>query len=109
MRILAALGSLAVAAALMGGCAGGDFSPAQLANDVTMTTTVKTRLATAVGMDTLTRVHVRTTGDMVFLTGSVKDEATAARIDRIARNVAGDNRVTNELTVDGAKATARTE
>lgn len=109
MRTPLTLVSLAVASALIGGCAGTDFSPTQLANDLTTTATVKTELAKMVGMQTLTRVHIRTTDDMVYLTGRVTDEATAARIDTIVRNVAGSNRVTNALTVEGATATAHTD
>ncbi len=100
--------SLLTAAALLGGCASfSEFSPGQLANDVTTTTTVKSRLVGALGMETLTRIGVRTKDDMVYLTGTVPDEATRTRVDAIVREIAGDNRVTNELTVPGVKAAAK--
>lgn len=107
MRTLA---SLLTAAALLGGCSTfSDFSAGQLANDVTMTTTLKSRLATTEGLNTLTRVHIRTTNDMVYLTGRVPDAATRTRIDALARDVAGDNRVTNELTVEASQASAKSD
>jgi osmotically-inducible protein OsmY len=103
------LASIVGAALLASGCSlVTDMSPSQLANDITTTTTVKSRLATAEGMGSLTNVHVRTHNDMVYLTGTVKDEATRARIDKLVRNVAGDNRLTNELQLEGERTEVRT-
>jgi osmotically-inducible protein OsmY len=104
MRTRPLFGSL-LAAVLLGGCALAE-APRQLALDAATTTTLKSRLATSEGMTTLFHVHVRTTDDMVRLTGSVPDEAARQRIDALARDVAGDNRVTNELTVNGVEAAA---
>jgi osmotically-inducible protein OsmY len=109
MRVLATLGSLASATVLVAGCAlVSDMSPGQLVNDMTMTTTVKSRLAATEGMASLTNLHVRTASDIVYLTGTVKDEDTRARIDKTVRSVAGDNRVANQLQVEGGRSEART-
>jgi osmotically-inducible protein OsmY len=70
-----------------------------MVNDVTTTSTIKTRLARMQGMSTMTQVRVTTRDDMVYLTGTVADEAERKRIDAIARDVAGDNRVVNNLAV----------
>jgi len=109
MRILVSLGAIIGAAVLVGGCAFTDKSAGQLFNDITMTSSVKSRLATAEGMGSLTNVHVRTDNDMVYLTGTVKDDATRERIGKIVRNMAGDNRVTNQLQIEGAPSEARTQ
>ncbi|MGH7390337.1 MAG: BON domain-containing protein [Candidatus Rokuibacteriota bacterium] len=109
MRILASLGSIVGTALLLSGCSSfSDLSPGQLVNDMTMTTSVKSRLATAEGMGSLTGVHVRTDNDMVYLTGTVTDDAARARIDKLVRNVAGDNRVTNQLEIEDGTSAART-
>lgn len=101
--------TLAVAA-LLGGCALGSGQPiSQWVNDATMTSTVKSRLAGTEGLGSLTSIHVRTRNDMVYLSGSVPDEATKERIDALVRNIAGANRVTNELAVtgDGSRVSRR--
>lgn len=109
MRAWTTLGPLVGAIVLAAGCSlvsGG--SPGQLINDTTATTTIKSRLAASEGMGTLTTVHVRTDNDMVHLTGTVKDDAARTRIDRIARNVAGDNRVDNQLQIEDRPSEAKT-
>ncbi|HXG02732.1 MAG TPA: BON domain-containing protein [Candidatus Binatia bacterium] len=87
-------------ALILGGCTLVTGKPIdQWVNDVTMTATVKSRLARTEGLGSLTGIHVRTDNDMVYLTGSVTDAATKQRIDRLVRGIAGANRVRNELTV----------
>lgn len=76
-------------------------SAGQIVNDVALTTQVKSRLATTEGMGTLTRISVDTQDDWVTLTGEVPDDETWKRIDRMVRQIAGDNRVHNQLTVEG--------
>jgi len=109
MRIVVPLLSIVAAALLLSGCSlVSDMSPGQMLNDVTTTTTIKSRLAASEGMATLTSVHVRTDNDMVHLTGTVEDEATRQRIDKVARGVAGDNRVNNQLQIGTDRSEART-
>ena len=55
-------------------------------------------------MGTLTDVGVRTSDDMVRLTGTVADEAERRQVESIARSIAGDNRVVSELQVAEAEA-----
>jgi osmotically-inducible protein OsmY len=108
MGTYAPLASLVVAGALLAGCSMvTGQSAGQLANDATMTATVKSRLARTEGMSTLTGIKVRTDDDMVYLKGSVPDRATLDRIDALVRNIAGHNRVTNHLTVAGQTTEAR--
>jgi osmotically-inducible protein OsmY len=108
MRTFAALGSIVVAGALLAGCSLVTGKPAgQIANDLTMTTTVKSRLARTEGVGTLTGISVRTHNDMVYLRGTVADQATMDRVDALVRNIAGHNRVTNELQVAGQTTEAR--
>lgn len=110
MRRLVLLASSVAAAAMIAGCSlVTDMTPGQLFNDVSTTTTIKSRLAAREGLGTLAGVHVRTHNDRVYLTGTVPDEATRARIEAVARAVAGDNRVTNELAVSGDRAQARSQ
>jgi len=91
----------------LGGCSAAAQGFVQTVNDSVLTSTVKSRLASAEGIDTLTGVSVRTQDDMVFLGGTVPDADTRARIDTLVRDIAGHNRVTNELRVRGAPAAAR--
>ncbi|MGH7313591.1 MAG: BON domain-containing protein [Candidatus Rokuibacteriota bacterium] len=95
------------AVALLTGCSLVTGQPAgQVLNDVTMTATVKGRLARSEGLHTLTAVQVRTDDDMVHLTGRVADAATRDRIDALVRNLAGHNRVKNQLTTEGETSQA---
>lgn len=91
----------------LGGCSAAAQGFVQTVNDSVLTSTVKSRLASAEGIDTLTGVSVRTQDDMVFLGGTVPDADARARIDSLVRDIAGHNRVTNELRVRGAPAAAR--
>lgn len=79
----------------------------QMVNDAAMTATIKSRLAASQGWATISGVSVDTYNDRVRLTGTVADEAEKAKIDALARQLAGDNRVVNDLKVrDGAKPVA---
>lgn len=98
------------AVALLTGCSLLTGQPAgQIQDDVAVTATVKGRLARAEGVRTLTGVHVRTDNGAVYLTGTVADVATRDRIASLVRNVAGHNRVTNQLATEGetSQASAR--
>jgi osmotically-inducible protein OsmY len=101
---------LLAATVSVGGCSMvSGRSTGQVVNDVSLTTQVKSRLAATEGLATLTRISVSTHDDWVTLEGTVADEATLRRIDRLVRGLAGDNRVVNHLQVEGApSAAART-
>jgi osmotically-inducible protein OsmY len=86
-------------AVMLAGCASMHDPIIQYWNDVSMTGQIKTRLATDSGIRSLTGIGVSTDQDMVRLTGTVNDEAQRRHIERIARNIAGDNRVISELQV----------
>jgi osmotically-inducible protein OsmY len=104
-RLTRFLGVLAATLALTG-CTSLREPIVQFLHDSSTTTAIKTRLAMDGRPSTLARIGVETTDDMVRLTGTVADEAERRHVETIARNVAGDNRVINELTVDGNPAAA---
>jgi osmotically-inducible protein OsmY len=56
----------------------------------------------------MTGIKVRTTDDMVWLTGTVATEAQRQQADAIARRIAGDNRVVNQLIVTGSPSASPT-
>ena len=97
LRSIAALAAVAIA---MTGCGTMSVNPiAQLIDDTGTTTAIKTRLATEGNIGSLTGIHVQTRDDVVRLSGTVADESERARVESIARRIAGDNRVVSELTV----------
>ncbi|HET7341137.1 MAG TPA: BON domain-containing protein, partial [Methylomirabilota bacterium] len=102
------LAALATAAALASaGCGTMTVNPiAQFVDDSSTTTAIKTRLATDAGIGSMTGIGVRTSDDVVWLTGTVSDEAERQRVEGIARRIAGDNRVVSELRVANATASA---
>jgi osmotically-inducible protein OsmY len=103
-RTIRAIGVLGAAALALAGCSTMTDPFVQLVNDSTMTTEIKTRLATDAHLATLTKVGVHTSNDMVRLTGTVADEGERQRVEMIARRLAGDNRVISELQVAGGPA-----
>jgi osmotically-inducible protein OsmY len=72
---------------------------AQFIDDTGTTTAIKTRLAAESSVGSLTGIHVQTRDDVVRLSGTVADESERARVESIARRIAGDNRVVSELRV----------
>jgi osmotically-inducible protein OsmY len=60
---------------------------------------VKAKLASDVGLSTVTTVDVRTTGDVVTLRGTVSTLEQKQHAEQAALQVAGVRRVVNELTV----------
>ena len=97
LRSTAALAAVAIA---LTGCGTMSVNPiAQFIDDTGTTTAIKTRLATEGNIGSLTGIGVSTRDDVVRLTGTVADESERARVESIARRVAGDNRVVSELTV----------
>jgi osmotically-inducible protein OsmY len=73
-------------------------------DDATITTAVKTNLATA-KVDTLTRIDVDTEKGTVYLRGNVDSPAMKQRAAEIARAVNGVEKVVNNLTVVGSSGT----
>jgi hyperosmotically inducible periplasmic protein len=95
VAVLAAAAGLALA-----GCGTMTVNPiAQFVDDSATTTAIKSRLATEAGLGSMTGIGVRTSDDVVWLTGTVSDEAERQRVEAIARRIAGDNRVVSELSV----------
>jgi osmotically-inducible protein OsmY len=107
--MIPAIGVFGTAALALAGCSTMTDPFVQLVNDSTMTTEIKTRLATDAHLSTLTQIGVHTSDDMVRLTGTVADEAERQRVETIARRIAGDNRVTSELQVGAPSASARAQ
>ena len=56
----------------------------------------------------MTGISVRTSHDVVWLTGTVADEPERHRVETIARRIAGDNRVVSELRVAGSPSASPT-
>jgi osmotically-inducible protein OsmY len=108
MHALRWLGAALVLVFSLEGCSAitGQSLP-QMVSDATTTTQLKSRLAVTEGPGTVTRIRVTTYDDWVELNGTVADEAMRARIEREARRIAGDNRVVNNLAVEGEASQAR--
>jgi len=103
-RLTRSIGVLAVTLVLTG-CTSLREPIVQFFNDSSTTTAIKTRLAMD-GPGSLTGIGVQTSDDMVRLTGTVADEAGRRRVETIAREVAGDNRVISELRVEASPSAA---
>jgi osmotically-inducible protein OsmY len=91
-------------AVVLTGCTALQQPFVQYVYDTSTTTEIKTRLAMDGRLGSLGSVGVTTTDDMVRLTGTVASEAERQRVESIARSVAGDNRVINELRISGSPA-----
>ena len=104
-RLTRSLGALAVVLALTG-CTSLREPIVQFFHDSSTTTAIKTRLAMDGRPSRITSIGVQTSDDMVRLTGTVADEAERQRVEAIARNVAGDNRVISALRVAGTPSAA---
>jgi len=78
----------------------------QLLSDAAMTTAIKTKLANAEGIGTLSDISVDTTDDLVTVSGTVADETERQRIAEIARKIAGDNKFVDALRVVGSPSAA---
>jgi osmotically-inducible protein OsmY len=99
-RIRRTIGVAAAAGLALTGCGTMTVNPiVQFVDDTATTTAIKTRLATEAGIGSMTGVNVRTADDVVWLTGTVASEAQRQRVDAIARRIAGDNRVVDQLNV----------
>ena len=101
------LTALVVAAALaFGGCGALTGRPVETwAQDRGLTARVKARLV-AMEPRTLTRIHVDTYENIVYLTGGVANVGMKRRAETIAAGVSGVERVVNNLHVAGEGALA---
>jgi hypothetical protein len=108
---LRSIGALAAVTVALTGCGTMSVNPiAQFIDDSATTTAVKTRLATDGSLGSLTGIGVSTRDDVVRLTGTVADESERARVEAIARRIAGDNRVVSEIRVaNSASASVTTD
>jgi osmotically-inducible protein OsmY len=110
--MLKAFGVITTAGLALAGCGTLTVNPiVQYVDDTATTTAIKAQLATEAGIGSMTGVGVRTADDVVVLTGTVANDSERQRIERVARRIAGDNRVTSELRVAGGPsetAAART-
>jgi osmotically-inducible protein OsmY len=106
IRMTRSIAVLSVASLALTGCSTMAEPFVQVVNDTSMTTAIKTRLATEARLSTLTAIGVHTTDDVVRLTGTVADEDERRRVETIARRLAGDNRVVSELQVASAPSAA---
>jgi osmotically-inducible protein OsmY len=81
-------------------------SLSQTANDISLTTQVKSRIAATEGVSTLRTIQVHTHDDWVTLSGTVPDEAARRRIAREVGGLAGDNRIINQLRIETPPASS---
>jgi osmotically-inducible protein OsmY len=107
-RLTRSISVLAAVTLALTGCATVHDPIVQFYNDSSTTAAIKTRLA----LDrpgSITAIGVDTTDDMVRLTGTVASEAERRQVEAVARDVAGDNRVINELRVAGSAPAPRAQ
>jgi osmotically-inducible protein OsmY len=97
MRITGALvvaGALAACSVASGRESGGDY-----VDDATITTKVKTQLASDVGLTPANQIHVETYKNVVQLSGFVDTAAHKAEAESVARGVEGVRDVQNNIVV----------
>lgn len=95
-----ALMSLLLCIGLMAGCQTNPQTTGHYIDDSAITTSVKTRLATDGSLKTMTQLSVKTVENVVFLTGMAPTLQAKHRAEEIAGQVAGVQRVVNEITVE---------
>ncbi|MBV8732116.1 MAG: BON domain-containing protein [Acidobacteriia bacterium] len=74
-------------------------TPAAQVNDLEITASVKSKLASDLGLSTVPDISVNSTNGVVTLSGPVKSEAAKAKAEQIAENVAKVKRVVDNLQV----------
>jgi osmotically-inducible protein OsmY len=74
-------------------------APERQVQDVTITSKVKTKLASDVRMGTLTNVDVNTTNGVVTLAGEVHNEDEKRAVEEVTRKVPGVVQVSNNLQI----------
>jgi osmotically-inducible protein OsmY len=95
------LASAALLAGALSACSvvSGRESGDQYVDDATITTKVKTQLASDVGLTPANQIHVETSKRVVQLSGFVDSAAHKAEAESIARGVEGVEGVENNITV----------
>jgi hyperosmotically inducible periplasmic protein len=71
----------------------------ETASDSSITTAVKSKLATDVQLRSIVTIEVNTTNGVVTLAGEVNDPALKAEAEKVARSVDGVTKVNNNLQV----------
>ena len=89
--------TLALVCALVG-CRTNE-TPRQQVDDLEITASIKSKLASDVGLSTVPDVSVNSTDGVVTLSGSVDSAATKSRVETIARNVPKVTRVVDNIQV----------
>ena|SRR6185436_815232 len=74
-------------------------APERQVQDVTITSKVKSKLASDVRMGTLTNVDVNTTNGVVTLAGEVHNEDEKRAVEEVTRKVPGVVQVSNNLQI----------
>jgi osmotically-inducible protein OsmY len=77
----------------------GKESGSEYVDDATITTKVKSSLASDVGLTPANQIHVETSEDVVQLSGFVNSEAHKAEAENVARGVEGVRDVKNNIIV----------
>ncbi|HTQ53850.1 MAG TPA: BON domain-containing protein [Bryobacteraceae bacterium] len=95
---------LAVAAMLFG-CRTNETPQGQV-NDLEIAAQVKSKLASDVGLSSVTNISVNSTNGVVTLSGQVDSEAAKTKSEKVAQSVPKVVRVVNSLQVTSQKAGA---
>ncbi len=101
MRLIALL-SLAV---LLCGCRTNESPEAQV-NDIEIAAQIKSKLASDVGLSTVTNVSINSTNGVVTLSGQVDSDDARAKAEAAAKSVPKVVRVVNNIQVANKKAGA---
>ena len=96
MRYL--LVTLALACALLVGCRTNE-SPERQVDDLQITAQVKSKLASNVGLSSVTNISVNSTNGVVTLSGQVDSDGIKAKAEEVAKNVPKVVRVIDNLQV----------
>src|ERR1700683_259121 len=78
--------ALALGAALLTGCRTNETPEAQV-NDIEITASVKSKLASDIGLSTVPNIAVNSTNGVVTLSGAVDSAGTKAKAETIAQSV----------------------
>ncbi|HJT89905.1 MAG TPA: BON domain-containing protein [Bryobacteraceae bacterium] len=79
-------------------------SPEQQVNDVEITASVKSKLASGLGLSTVPNISVNSTNGVVTLSGQVDTAAMKAKAEALTQGVPKVRRVVDNLQVAGAPA-----
>jgi osmotically-inducible protein OsmY len=95
------IASAALLAAALSACSvtSGRETGDQYVDDATITTKVKTQLASDVGLTPANQIHVETSKSVVQLSGFVDSAAHKAEAESVARGIEGVQGVENNITI----------